>query len=210
MDPYLEHPARWPGLHILLIAAATRALQPQLVKMGYYASPNERDLESHWEPFLEVFSKADHRLITSIEFVSFDDCAPGLGHDHYQARQAELHKAGVQFVEIGMLRDALAGMTLPEGTRERLPRHDYLVSQLRGAKAALWPVRIRDRLPVIEVPLRQGEFGAALNLQEVLDAAYDDGAYAGRLDYTVDPVPPFSEDDAAWADQLLREKGLRL
>jgi hypothetical protein len=29
------------------------------------------------------------------------------------------------------------------------------------------------------------------------------------IDYGLPPVPPFSETDAAWADVLLREKGLR-
>ncbi|WP_231636734.1 MULTISPECIES: DUF4058 family protein [Planktothricoides] len=29
------------------------------------------------------------------------------------------------------------------------------------------------------------------------------------IDYGLSPVPPLSEADAAWADGLLREKGLR-
>ena len=30
MDPYLEHPEIWPGVHLLLIAALAEALAPQL------------------------------------------------------------------------------------------------------------------------------------------------------------------------------------
>lgn len=41
MDPYLEAPTVWPGLHISLIAAVKRHLQPLLVP-GYYADIGER------------------------------------------------------------------------------------------------------------------------------------------------------------------------
>jgi hypothetical protein len=41
MDPYLEGPATWPGLHASLIAAAKRHLQPLLLP-GYYADIGER------------------------------------------------------------------------------------------------------------------------------------------------------------------------
>jgi len=36
MDPYLETPAEWPGLHHLLITKATELLQPQVRERGYY------------------------------------------------------------------------------------------------------------------------------------------------------------------------------
>jgi hypothetical protein len=47
-----------------------------------------------------------------------------------------------------------------------------------------------------------------LNIQQIIDQAYDRGRYA-KLNYQPDPEPPFSPDDAAWVETLLREKGRR-
>jgi hypothetical protein len=41
MDPYLEHPALWPGLHNGLIAALQLSLAPQL-RPRYYVAIEER------------------------------------------------------------------------------------------------------------------------------------------------------------------------
>jgi hypothetical protein len=48
-----------------------------------------------------------------------------------------------------------------------------------------------------------------LDLNAVLPAAYDHGAYDLSVDYRKEPDPPLSGEDAAWADALLRERGLR-
>jgi hypothetical protein len=48
-----------------------------------------------------------------------------------------------------------------------------------------------------------------LDLQTVLDQTYDRGNYARKTDYRQEPEPPLRPEDAAWADTLLREKGLR-
>jgi hypothetical protein len=49
-----------------------------------------------------------------------------------------------------------------------------------------------------------------LDLQAVFDLYYDAGAYARRLDYRHDPAVSLSDEDAVWADALLRRKGLRV
>src|SRR5687768_16064021 len=41
MDPYLEHPTPWPGVHNGLIAALQLALAPQL-RPRYYVATEER------------------------------------------------------------------------------------------------------------------------------------------------------------------------
>ena len=45
--------------------------------------------------------------------------------------------------------------------------------------------------------------------QAALDAAYDRVGYDLRIDYHKEPKPPLDDKLAAWADQLLRSKGLR-
>ena len=65
------------------------------------------------------------------------------------------------------------------------------------------------RLPVIPIPLKPGDPDARLDLQAVLDAAYDRAGYDLEIDYRSEPNPPLGGELAAWADQLLRSKGLR-
>ncbi|MFZ1030054.1 MAG: DUF4058 family protein, partial [Limnoraphis robusta] len=38
---------------------------------------------------------------------------------------------------------------------------------------------------------------------------YDRAGYDLKLDYTLEPVPPLSETDTIWADNLLKEIELR-
>jgi hypothetical protein len=48
-----------------------------------------------------------------------------------------------------------------------------------------------------------------LDLQALINQCYDDSWYEGDINYERDPEPPLTGDDAKWADQLLRERGLR-
>jgi hypothetical protein len=47
-----------------------------------------------------------------------------------------------------------------------------------------------------------------LDLQVLVDAAYENGGY-DDIDYRAEPDPPLDPADAAWAEELLRSKGLR-
>ena len=67
---------------------------------------------------------------------------------------------------------------------------------------------LRERLPAVRIPLRQSDDDVPLELQPLIERAYDYGAY-DDIDYHRDPEPPLGPEDAAWADQLLRSKGLR-
>ncbi len=77
-------------------------------------------------------------------------------------------------------------------------------------RGELWGIRLPQRLPVIPIPLKKGDPDGRLDLQAALDSAYDRAEYDLRIDYRKQPKPPLDEKLAAWADQLLRSKGLRL
>jgi hypothetical protein len=47
-----------------------------------------------------------------------------------------------------------------------------------------------------------------LDIQAIVDQAYLNGRY-DQTNYSVPPEPPLDPEDAAWADALVREKGLR-
>ena len=61
---------------------------------------------------------------------------------------------------------------------------------------------------MIPIPLRPADPEVIVDLQPILDQCYRNGGY-DDIDYRVAPTPPLEADDAAWADALLREQGLR-
>ena len=67
---------------------------------------------------------------------------------------------------------------------------------------------MRERLPIIRIPLRQTDTDITLDLQSLLDHAYRTGRY-DDVDYRNEPEPPLDVDDARWADELLRREGRR-
>jgi len=147
-----------------------------------------------------------NELITAIEILSpTNKREPGLTA-HRQKRD-ELMMAGVHLLEIDLIR---------RGTRpwmgKQWPEAPYIVSLIRRrrAQAEVWPVGLRDRLPVLPVPLRAPDLDVPLDLPTALATIYDEAYYATTLDYTAPPPePPLSEADARWVDEVLRQSGWR-
>jgi hypothetical protein len=78
----------------------------------------------------------------------------------------------------------------------------------RSDQVSVYKVPLRERLPVIAIPLRPSDRDVLLDLQAVLEQCYRNGGY-DDIDYLVEPDPPLSRDDMPWADALLREQGRR-
>lgn len=156
------------------------------------------------------------RLITVLEVLSpTNKEAHSKGRELYVCKQHEILKSDVHLVEIDLLRDGEHTVAAPlSRLREQFqqPWH-YLISISRSdepTRFLLYPRTVRERLPVIPVPLAIGEGVVALDLQAILNRCYESGRYANRIDYREPPPPPpFSPEDAAWIDELLKAKGLR-
>ena len=69
-----------------------------------------------------------------------------------------------------------------------------------------YPVHFRDRLPTINVPLREGDGPAALDLQQVLDRVYEEGPFES-IDYSQPCKPLLPPADEEWAAQLVAVRG---
>jgi hypothetical protein len=68
---------------------------------------------------------------------------------------------------------------------------------------------LRDPLPLLPIPLL-GADQVRLDLGRCFAVAYDRIAADDEVNYGAKPPPPpLSKRDAAWASQLLRERGLR-
>jgi hypothetical protein len=260
MDPYLEHPARWQGLHLafitygqsalnallppqyvadigerLYIVEPERSIYPDLMVVEHLPPPPPADLgaggtavatasDPSWvvvvhpaqfrEAFIRILTVAEEsRVVTVLEFLSPSNKTTGSdGRELYLTKQRELLDSQTHLIEIDLLRQGQHTVAPPR--ESLLPRGpwDYLASLHRGGlkgRYQVWPISLRQRLPRIDVPLADGDPDIVLDLQPVFDRCYDEGGYARRLDYHREPLPPLNADDAAWADQLLRERGLR-
>jgi hypothetical protein len=151
------------------------------------------------QSFLEIRDRRNREVVTIIELLSPSNKETGPDREQYLAKRRSLLASSVHFVEIDLLR---GGPRLP---LQDLPDCDYyaLVSRCEERpRVALWPIRVRDHLPVIPIPLRAPDPPARLDLQAILHHLYDAGGYEDYI-YTGTPRPPLHPEDAAWAQQLV-------
>ena len=62
---------------------------------------------------------------------------------------------------------------------------------------------------MIPIPLRAGDDDAPLDLQAVLNTAYDHAGYNRVIDYTKEPVPPLKPEWRRMVRPIAAQKGLR-
>jgi hypothetical protein len=146
-----------------------------------------------------------------IEVLSLANKLPGQGQDLYLRKQGELRDGRVSLVEIDLLRSGQHILSIPRYHIPATHRTPYQVCVRRGWRPTVFEVYrvpLRERLPVIRVPLRETDADVPLDLQALIELAYRNGRY-DDIDYRAEPEPRLNPEDAAWADELLRGKGLR-
>jgi hypothetical protein len=125
----------------------------------------------------------------------------GDGRREYLRKREEILESRTHLVELDLLR---GGERLP--TVGPLPPGDYyaIVSRAeRRPRAQLYGWTLRQQLPPIPVPLKQGDPDAILELQEVFTIVYDRARYDLSLDYTAGLAPPLDDAAAAWVGERL-------
>ena len=165
------------------------------------------DDEIH-EARLEVIDRQQQQVVTVIEILSPSNKVAGSrGRASYETKRREVMTSPSHLVEIDLLRTGEA-----IHVRELLPPADYVVHVSRKGsrpKGLVWPILLTQQLPVIAIPLNAEDPDATLDLQLVLNTAYDRAAYDLEIDYRIDPIPPLKSNAASWAGELLRVKGMR-
>lgn len=149
--------------------------------------------------YLEIRDRLSREVITVIELLSPTNKNLGPDRNQYLAKRSQLLISRVNLVEIDLLR---GGPRMPV---TGLPDCDYCALVCRPTEwpgVGIWPIRLRDRLPVVNVPLRGPDEWAKLDLQAALDRVYD-GAYYEVDIYQQPPAPPLEPADAEWARQFL-------
>ena len=183
-------------------AAVTAVAEPLVIE----------DAEPLTETFVEIRDAgSENRVVTVLEFLSPTNKRAGEGYDLYTAKQQELRAARVSLVEVDLLRSGKHVLGVRIDLIPVAHRTPYMACVRRGWKpgiAEVYPVALWEPLPTIKVPLRETDRDVFLNLQSLIERAYQNGGYEDT-DYRQEPDPPLSAADQAWADELLRGQGLR-
>jgi len=182
--------ARTPGS--LPVQSAT-AVMEQLVPVRLL------DVDMEGRSFLEIRDRHSREVITVIELLSPSNKLPGPDRGQYVSKRGHLLRSRAHFVEIDLLRGG------PRMPLANVPPCDYcvLISRVEERPDAyLRPISLRERLPVISIPLRHPDPDATLDLQEILHRIYDAARYQTYI-YSSEPEPPLSPEDAAWARQFV-------
>jgi hypothetical protein len=231
MDPYLE--THWGDVHQSVITYIRDWLQPRLPsdlrarmqEREYIANEAENgdlpsakpllirlDIEPVTEGYVEIIDvESGHRVVTAIELLSLANKRAGKGQRLYLKKRKDQQTAGVNTVEIDLVRSGKRVLTV---VAEQIPPSDrttYQVCVWRGSRPNLvevYRVPLRERLSVISIPLRPADPDVPLDLQPILEQCYRNGGY-DDIDYTAEPDPPLPVGDAKWADTLLREHARR-
>ena len=157
--------------------------------------------------YLEVKKVGTGEVITAIEILTYVNKQTGKGREQYEEKRQTILDSSTHLVEIDLLRKGRRMKIVPDGIKS-----DYriLVSpKKRRPQADLYAFNLREAIPGFPLPLRPEDREPVLDLKTVIDEIYDRGYYDDILNYSQYPVPSLSETDAVWAEQLLRDRGLR-
>lgn len=150
--------------------------------------------------YLEVRDREDRSLVTAIELLSPSNKTAGDDRTQHVLKCRRLLASPANLVEIDLLR---GGERMPW---VGVPPCDYLIAVSRAherPRVGFWPTRLRDRLPVIPVPLRPGQPEPTLDLQALLHKVYDDAGYEDHI-YRRPPEPRLPPPDDTWAADIAR------
>ncbi len=153
--------------------------------------------------YLEIRERETQRVVTVIEMLSPFNKQPGHGRTEYIERRNAILNSSTHLIELDLLR---VGERVPMGGP--LPPADYYAIVSRSYRrpiAEVYAWTIRQRMPVIPVPLLRGDADVALDLQEVFNTVYERAGYDYTLPYDREPEPPLKPEDAEWAKAVLEK-----
>lgn len=162
--------------------------------------------ESLTETFLEIRTVNDGQLVTAIELLSPTN-KRGEGAAEYQHKRREILASEVHLLEIDLLR---IGESFPvTGPLPSVPYFVFLSRANRRPKVEIWPIPLEAPLPVVPVPLLDGDHDVELDIALAFRTIYDLFEYDRDLDYSGSPTIRLSPEQSVWADACLRAAGKR-
>ena len=150
-------------------------------------------------PYLEVWTRDGRRVVTVIELLNPTNKDSGPDRAAFMKKRLVLLNRAIHYVEIDLLRGG-PRMPIPD-----MPPCDYnvLLSRFpRRPRAEFWPLRLRDPLPTIPIPLLAPDSDAIVDLQAVLHRIYDSAGYEPSI-YDGPPEPALTAENSEWARSLV-------
>jgi hypothetical protein len=152
---------------------------------------------------IEIRDVAEHELVTVIEVLSPAN-KRGQGYRDYLKKRQRLLVSTTHLVEIDLLRH---GAHVP--MLDPLPRAPYFVFLSRAQRRPVvdtWAIQLPMRLPIVPVPLLEGNADVDVDLQAAFATVYDDLGYDLSVDYGKEPEIPLSSAEAAWVQAWLSQR----
>jgi hypothetical protein len=220
MDPYLEEETIWPVFQHQLVMCLYQILLPGLVDR-YRARVSQRHYvteqalftsvirEEHHEDYIEIRQRNDGRLVTLVEVVSPTNKTTSTGRVAYLDKRREGRSANANLVEIDLV---LQGQPTLDYARDGLPDWDYAVTVTRSTQPdryEIYTATLQKRLPRFRLPLAADDRDTVLDLHTAFSRCYDQGGFAGKIDYQRDPSTSLSDEDRRWLHQVLEQQKLR-
>ncbi|VAW31457.1 hypothetical protein MNBD_CHLOROFLEXI01-2943 [hydrothermal vent metagenome] len=199
-DVLLVHTLREPA-PTLETAAPLVADEPQLITMLD---------EAYREPFIEIIARETGDVVTVIEVLSPAN-KEGEGRKQYLQKQTDLLATDVNLVEIDLLSYGKETVLARNTTITNPADWRYLIDISRGGRRnalEIYAIPLTNKLPNCRIPLRPPDADVVLDLTAVFNRCYDVGSYDLLIDYSQPPTVPLQENESAWLNTLLQEKGL--
>jgi hypothetical protein len=220
MDPYLEDDKLWPAFHHQIITCLYQILLPGLVdryraRVGNRLYVTEMPLftsvlrEEHQEEFIEIRQRSDGRLVTLVDVVGPANKLTAAGRQAYLDKRREGRGAGASLVEIDLV---LQGQPLLEYSRDGLPDWSYAVTVTRSTQPdrfEIYTATLQKRLPRFRLPLANDDRDTVVDLHTAFLRSFDQGNFAGKIDYSKDPATPLKDEDRRWLGDLLKQQKVR-
>jgi hypothetical protein len=156
----------------------------------------------HREAYIEIVHRESREIVTVIEILSPSNKRKGEGRDLYHQKQREVLDSEANLVEIDLLGTGAHTVAVPADRLTALPPHRYRICVSRAADREIYEVyamALSDRLPRVNIPLRDPDPDVMLDLPAVFGQCYDNGGYAFDIDYGKAPPVALSEEEAGWA-----------
>jgi hypothetical protein len=154
----------------------------------HHPCPASPDSDPERQPFVQILDTADgNRVVTVIEFLSPSNKIDKASRESDRAKQEQCLEARTSLVEVDLTHAGYRRLLMDTNSIPAERSGEYLVSVWRAYTGKFgrregYGLKLRDRLPGIRIPLRNGDPDVVLDLQSLIDQAYEAGAYGRSLD----------------------------
>ena len=157
-------------------------------------------VEEEIQRYLEICDRQTREVVTVVELLSPSNKDSKEGRQQYWNKvRLLLSRTKANLVEIDLLR---GGPRMPWREMKECDYYALVSRASERPRVAFWPIKLRETLPTIPIPLRPDEPEPVLDLQALIHRIYDAGRYWLFI-YDSDPEPLLPASDAVWAAQLL-------